>query len=46
MSTPKGVSKLFTWGKEFVSKKENSKDSYHSLDVFGDHLPIDIRIAK
>jgi hypothetical protein len=44
--SPKRVSELLTLGKEFVSKKENSKDSYQSLDIFSDHLPIDILIAK
>jgi hypothetical protein len=48
--SPKRVSELLTLGKEFVSKfvskKDNSKDSYQSLDIFSDHLPIDIRIAK
>ena len=46
ITTTKRFSELLTLGKEFVSKKENSKDSYQSLDIFSDHLPIDIRIAK
>jgi hypothetical protein len=46
INTPKRISELLTQGKEFVSKKTNSKDSYQSLDIFSDHLPIDIRIAK
>ena len=46
ITTTKQFSELLTQGKEFVSKKTNSKDSYQSLDIFSDHLPIDIRIAK
>jgi predicted ribosome quality control (RQC) complex YloA/Tae2 family protein len=46
ITTTKRFSELLTQGKEFVSKKTNSKDSYQSLDIFSEHLPIDIRIAK